>query len=402
MNWRRVFWLSGVCCAVIAFAAGYAGVPAYDIYLDTIDTEEKIRYLVENGENVASSPADEALSAEYLELIFGADEDLLAQVKKAVERGMKDTPDALDGQVSGILVTYRRNGDDKTENVVAHIVGEFPLGGRQISMHRDGFFADQVDPNLWSTGDAAIRFLGRDMIVWSNSEEDERIQREIIEAFFAGEVILLAEHILQKPVHFTMVLPAPQEILPSRMKAHVRAVLLNGFLTPQEGTMEVVLLADSERSAARLSTMAEDLKTSLQLIMRTRFHGVVVETAWGPHVPTWWALEMANTLDTVELERRNFTVNMSIDFERVMVNAVLKSIERFGRDYSQIRGVQEEKLDPRVVDARMQTRKPSHYWSEAHKWGPNWPFGSGTNIFIQGIEPKRDFQQAAPPVTEPL
>lgn len=402
MNWCRFLWVSGISFSVAVLATGYAGSRAVGLNEYVTDVESRVRYLVENGENVGSSPADEALSAEYLELIFGADEDLLAQVKKAVERGMKDTPDALDGQVSGILVTYRRNGDDKTENVVAHIVGEFPLGGRQISMHRDGFFADQVDPNLWSTGDAAIRFLGRDMIVWSNSEEDERIQREIIEAFFAGEVILLAEHILQKPVHFTMVLPAPQEILPSRMKAHVRAVLLNGFLAPDEGSMEVVFLADSERSAARISSMARDLNTSLQLILRTRFQGVVLETAWGDHIPTWWALEMANALDTIELERRNFTVNMSIDFERVMVNAVLKSIERFGRDYSQIRGVQGEKLDPRVVDARMQTRKPSHYWSEAHKWGPNWPFGSGTNIFIQGIEPKRDLQQAAPPVTEPL
>ena len=136
--------------------------------------------------------------------------------------------------------------------------------------------------------------------------------------------------------------------------------------------------------------------------LRTRFGGVQVDSPWGPHVPVWWAYEMANTVEDMQLTRRDRTVRLTSQYERRMVNVTLKTIERFGRDYSMIRGVQQDKLDPRVVDARMKSQKPNHYWSEMHRWGPDWPIGSTTNLLIQ--KPADDVEKldSAPPVSDTL
>ena len=402
MNWKRISYLS---LLVVLIAGGVLSVTGYRsvrLYANATSVSSQIKYLIENGGTIGQVPADSALSSSYLEIIFGDDPELLSQLKQAVEKGIRETPDIKDGEIAAIIVTYRKNGDDKIENVVAHIAGGFPLGRRKVSMHRDGFFSSQIDANLWQTGDSSLKFLGRDMIVWANSEDDSRMQKEIIEAIFSGEIMVLADNIGQKPLFYTAVLPAPKHLVPDKMKAHVRAILINGSLSPEQGMFELVVLTDNERSASLVSSMMYDLKTSMLIGLRTRFGGVQEDTPWGPHVPVWWAYEMANTVEDMQLTRRDRTVRLTSRYERRMVNATLKTIERFGRDYSQIRGVKQDKLDPRVVDANMQSRKPGHYWSDAHRWGPDWPIAASTNVMIQ--RPAEDIEKldAAPPVSETL
>jgi hypothetical protein len=380
-------------------ATGYRSVRLYD---NMTDIRDQVRYLIENEGTIGQAPAETTLSATYLEIVFGDDPELLAELKLAVERGMRETPDVQQGEISAIIVTYRRNGDDRIENVVAHVVGGFPLGQRKISMHRDGFFASQIAENLWSTGDSALRFLGRDIAVWAKNEEDERGQRELIEAIFSGEILSLADSISQKPMYYTAVFPAPRQIVPTKMRPHVRAILLNGMLSAERGEFEMIVLTDNERATALVSSMMFDLKTSMQIAMRTRFRGVLQESPWGPYVPVWWAYEMANTMEDMELTRRDKTVRLSARYERRMVNATLKTIERFGRDYTAIRGVKDQKLDPRVVDARLQSRKPGHYWGDDHRWGPDWPIGVSTNLLIQRPEDEQRSLDPAPPVTQPF
>jgi len=402
LNWHRigVFLLTVIIISsVVVFSTGYKTLR---IYNNATDLRNDIKYLIESGGTIGEAPAESALSAAYLDLIFGDQPELLEQLKTAVEQGMEKMPDVRQGEVSAIIVTYRKNGDDQIENVVAHITGGFPLGRRKVSMHRDGFFASQIDENLWSTGDSALKFLGRDLIVWANTEEDERAQKELIESIFSGEIIVLANSITEKTLFYTAVFPSPEQLVPPKMRKHVRAMVLNGHIAPDNGSMEFIILSDSERSAALVGSRVHDLKLALHIALRTRFAGVLIETPWGPHVPVWWAYEMANTLEDVQIERRDRTVRMSTQYERRMVNASLKTVERFGRDYSQIKGTLEDKLDPRVVDASLQTRKPLHYWSEDHKWGPDWPFGSSTNIIVRRPEdPDRALDQA-PQVSQPL
>jgi hypothetical protein len=115
------------------------------------------------------------------------------------------------------------------------------------------------------------------------------------------------------------------------------------------------------------------------MALQSRFGGIELETAWGKQVSSWWSYEMANTLQQTSMEKEQNIVRLKSKFERAMVNATLKSIERMGRDLAQMQGSLEEKLDPRLVDARMRTAKPQNYWSEEHKWGPNWPIGDASN-----------------------
>jgi hypothetical protein len=388
-----------VVSTAFLLVTGYRSVR---LYHNVTDLSSQVKGLIENGGTIGQAPADTALSSTYLEIIFGDDPELLAQLKLAVEKGMKETPDIKDGEISAIIVTYRKNGDDKIEDVVAHIAGGFPLGRRKITMHKDGFFAGQVDEHVWQTGDTVLKFLGRDLIVWANNEEDERLQKELMEAIFSGEIMVLASNIMERPLYYTAVFPAPKEIVPSKMRAHVRAMLVNGSLSPEKGTFELIVLTDNDRSTSLVSSMLYDMKTSILVGLRTRFRGVLEDTPWGPSVPVWWAYEMANTVEDMELTRRDRTVRLSSQYERRMVNASLKTIERFGRDFSQIRGIQEEKLDPRVVDARMKSRSPGHYWGDAHRWGPDWPIASSTNLFIQRPDEQEKSLDTAPPVTQPL
>lgn len=402
MNWRRITYVFVTMMVLIAGSLAVTGYRSFRLYDHVSEISANIKYLIENGGTIGQADADQTLSSTYLEIIFGADPELLAQLKQAVEKGIQETPDVKEGEIAAILVTYRKNGDDKIENVVAHVVGGFPLGRRKISMHRDGFFASQIGDNLWGTGDSALKFLGRELIVWANNEEDARMQKELIEAIFSGEIMVLADNIAEKPLYYTAVLPAPRQLVPDKMKSHVRAILLNGSLSPERGTFELIVLTDNERSSALVNAMMFDLRTSMLVGLRTRFRGVLEDTPWGPNVPVWWAYEMANTIEDMQLSRRDRTVRLSTQYERRMVNATLKSIERFGRDYTAIRGVQEEKLDPRMVDARMRSRKPGHYWSDTHRWGPDWPIASSTNLLIQ--RPSEEVEQLdnAPPVSGTL
>ncbi len=383
MNWHRLLYLTVVVCVCTVMALTMTGYRTVRLYSTVADVSSQVKYLIENGGTIGQVPAEDALSSSYLEIIFGDDPELLSQLKQAVEKGLKEYPEVNEGEVAAIIITYRKNGDDRIENVVANIIGGFPLGRRNISMHKNGFFAEQLDGNLWNTGDSILRFLGRDLIVWANNEDDARSQKELRESILTGEVMLLAESITEKPLYYTAVLPAPKQLLPPKMRQHVRAVLVNGSLSPERGTFDLVVLTDNERSASMVSSILFDLRTSMLIGLRTRFGGVEEETAWGPHIPVWWAYEMGNTIEDMQLTKRDHTVRFQSQYDRRMVNVTLKTIERFGRDYSQIKGVQEDKLDPRVVDAAMQTRKPNHYWSEAHRWGPDWPIPAPNEVNVQ-------------------
>jgi len=402
VNWKRLGIFS-VCfvvlASVVAFATGYR---TFSLYSNAKDLRNDVKYLIETGGTIGQASAESALSSTYLEIIFGDNPELLEQLQQAVDRGTKAMPEVRKGEVSAIIVTYRKNGDDKIENVIAHIMGGFPLGKRKISMHRDGFFASQIDGQLWSTGDSTLKFLGRDLVVWANNEEDAEHQQKIIDAIFAGEIVELAADISEKPLYYTIVFPSPGKVVPAKMRRHIKAILTKGHLTPSEGSVELVLLTNGERSTALVSSVAQDLKTGLQIALRTRFAGVEIESDWGPYIPVWWAYEMANTLDDVELTRKGLTVTMAVSYERRMVNATMKTIERFGRDYSQIKGSKDDKLDPRQVDAMLQTTSPLHYWSEEHRWGPDWPFSSGTNIFVRRPDDTESSLDEAPPVSQPL
>ena len=286
-----------------------------------------------------------------------------------------------------MIVTYRRNGSGKIEDVVAHVAGGFPLGRRKPGFHKDGYFAGQLDHNLWTAGNQAIAFLGRDLILFADPDA-ERKQTEILEAIFSGDIVPMAVS-LEKPLYFTAVFPDPERIVPPQMRQHVQAFILKGHLASQEGSFESIVLTPSPKSAAYALSLMHDMKMASLLYLRARQKGTIEQTQWGTQMGTWWAYEMGNSLEKTTMEKEQNIVRMKVDFERVMVNATLKSMERMGRDYAQMKRSLDERMDPRLVDASLKSDSPLHYWSTPHKWGPDWPISApGTNTAEKQTAPQ--------------
>lgn len=361
--------LAAMCVVVAALV--WVGLRAYRMADIALDFEAQVRYMIEHGGTVGAAPASTTFSADYLEAIFGDSPELLAQLRGVVQRGLEDAPALNLGEVAAMIVTHRQDEEGQISDVAAHVVGGFPLGRMAPQFHRHGFFRHQIDENLWNTGNTILRFLGRDMVLFADEAVAEK-QTEIIEGILRGDIIPLVNS-LEKPIHYTAVFPDPRRVVPPQLRHHVQAIVTRGSLAPYEGRTELILLATTPRSANYTMSVMSDLKRMAQIALKTKFAGVVHETPWGPMINPWWSYEMVETSKKAEIEREESIVRMRTEYERVMVNAILKSVERFGRDWYAMRLSMEEGMDPRVVDRKLASRKPLHYWSDEHRWGPDWP-----------------------------
>ena len=335
------------------------------------DTKAQIRYLVESGETIGEKPASETFSVDFLDAIFGDNPDLLKSLKNVISKGLADEPALNLGEVAAMIVTYRKDAEGNVQDVVAHAVGGFSLGKMRPGFHRQGYFFQRIDPNIWNMGNIVIGFLGRDMVLFSE-EATAQQQQELLESLFSGEIMPLIKT-LEHPMYFTAVFPDPRRILPPQLRNHVQAIVIKGSLEKYKGHWESILLTSSDKSATYSMAILKDVKLMSMAALKTQWGGLIKQELWGPTVGSWWAYEMVKTLDKSTVNNDMNIVRMKSDFERVMVNAILKSIERMSRDLAQMRGSLEDKMDPRLVDAHLKSTKPSHYWSNEHQWGPDWP-----------------------------
>lgn len=368
---KKLFGVLAVVLLCLVAGTAVISYRAKRLYHVARDWKSEIRYLIENGGTIGEAPVTETMDQGYLEAVFGGDPDLLAKLRTVIAKGMAEDPSMNLGEVAAMLVTYRKTGDT-VEDVAAHIIGGFPLGQRKRGFHRDGFFNHQIDHNLWNAGNSAIAFLGRDILVFADEAVVAR-QQEMLESVLSGNILPLAKAVAERPLYFTAVFPDPRRVVPPQLRPHVQAFIMKGFLGANAGSYEMMVLTPNPDSASYALSVIYDMKIAGQIALQSRFGGVEVETQWGKQIPTWWSYEMFNTMQRTTMEKEQNIVRMKVDFERVMVNATLKSIERMGRDLAQMQGSMEEKLDPRLVDARMQSQRPGHYWNKEHHWGPNWP-----------------------------
>ena len=373
MKRKRILAISALVIVLVLITGG--GIIAYRtarLAFMAKDFKSQVRYLIENGETIGESPAAETFSADYLEAIFGDNPELLQKLKNVVRRGLSEEPELNLGEVSAMIVTYHKETPDSdVDDVVAHAIGGFPLGKRRPGFHRKGYFSWQLDNRLWNTGNIMLGFLGRDMVIFAEEDVAES-QQALIESLFDGNIMLLVER-LDTPMYYTAVLPDPRRIIPSQLKSHVQAVVLKGSLGYEKGHFEMILLCPSIKSAEYALSVMEDMKTMANVTLKTRFSGVVKKTEWGDMVDTWWALEMSRAVEATKLKAEQNLVRAKSNFGRVMVNAVLKTVERMCRDLAQMRGSLQEGLDPRIVKQQMGKTQTSHYWSDPHIDGPDWP-----------------------------
>ncbi len=369
---RRHLKRAGITLLLLAvFAGGMLGVRGYRLATFAYDLESQLRYLIDDGGTIGTSPAAETFSDLYLQVIFGDNPQLLEQVRTNIREGVERDPDLMLGEVAAMLVTHREDDNGSVLDVAVHVIGGFPLGRMAPQFHRDGFFRQHVDENLWSVANTALRFAGREMVLLADEEVADR-QSAVLDGIFDGRVGPLLVQ-MEEPIFYTMVLPNPRRVMPPQLRHHISAVIYQGAISHHAGRNELVLLTNSRRSANYTMSVISDLKRVAELALKTRFDGVEYEAEWGTTTGPWWSYEMAQTSEQTTIEREDNLVRLTSDFERVMVNAIVKSIERFGRDWRRKRLVMEEGLDPREADRRMASRSPLHYWSDEHRWGPDWP-----------------------------
>lgn len=387
MTIKKKILVAVTSIALVAVGAGaFIGYRAYRLYGVARDWRAQVRYLIENGGTIGEAPASETFSSSYLDAIFGNDPELLAQLKTVIAKGLSEDPGINLGEVAAMIVTYRRNSSGKIEDVAAHVAGGFPLGRRKPGFHRDGFFAGQLDPNLWQAGNQAVSFFGRDLIIFAEPTA-EKNQTELLESIFSGDIMPFANS-LDRPLYFTAVFPDPERVVPPQMRRHIQAFIMKGHLAQMDGSLESIVLTPSPKSATYALSLLHDMKMASLMWLRARWKGAIEQTEWGPQVGSWWAFEIGNTVDKTVMEKDQNIVRMKMSFERVMVNASLKSIERLGRDYAQQKRSLDERMDPRLVDASLKSDKPLHYWSTPHRWGPDWPIAAPTTNATEETPPQ--------------
>ncbi len=369
---KKLLYSLALFLVIGAAGAAFVAFRAQRLYHVAREWKTDLRYLIENGGTIGEAPAAETLEQGYLEAVFGGDPDLLAKLRTVIAKGMAEDPSMNLGEVAAMLVTYHKSGDNQVDDVAAHIIGGFPLGQRKRGFHRDGYFNHQIDHNLWNAGNSAISFLGRDILVFADEAVVSR-QQELLESILSGNILPLAKAIADRPLYYTAVFPDPRRVVPPQLRPHVQAFIIKGYLGANDGAWEMMVLTPNPQSASYALSILNDMKVAGQIALQSRFGGVEVETEWGKQVPTWWSYEMFNTAQRTTMEKEQNIVRMKVHFERVMVNATLKTVERMGRDLAQMQGSLEEKLDPRLVDERMKSQRPGHYWNNDHRWGPNWP-----------------------------
>ena len=373
MNKRRgVVWGFVICVGCGLAVGAYWLHRSYRAGVAGAEMLAQTRFMIQSGGTIGEAPADLALSSGYLAAIFGDNPELLQQLQRVIQRGLAEDTSIRLGEVAAMVVTYRTSPDGEVEDVVAHVIGGFPLTRRRPGFHRDGYFKGLIDANLWNMGNTLLGYLGRDMLLFA---EDHLIEQheEFLEAIFAGNIMPLV-HSMDRPLHYTAVFPDPRHLLPPRLRRHVQAVIVKGMLSPQEGFWDALAITPSARSAAYAKSLLADMRTLAVFGLETKWRGVKREVEWGYQIDPWWAYEMVQNLKTGELVQEENTIRMRTEFDRVMVNVVMKCIERMSRDLAQQRMSQGERMDPRLTDARLATSKPQHYWMEEHRWGPDWPF----------------------------
>lgn len=370
---HTVGWVAGVLLLAAAIVAlwTFAYRTARVVQVAS-EFKEQVRYLVENGGTIGEAPASETFSVEYLQAIFGDNPELLEKLKGVVREGLAEEPALNLGEVAAMMVTYHKTPEGKVMNVVVHAIGGFALARDKPGFHRSGYFFQQLDKNLWNYGNLLVSFLGRDMVLFAADEQASQSQQMLLDSLFSGDITVLVDRLVN-PMYFTAVFPDPRHIVPSQLRNHIQAVIIKGSIGHHEGHVETVFLAPSVKSAEYAMSILKDMKLATDFTLKARFKGVKQQKEWGEVIDPWWAYEMVLTLEHSAISGEQNLIRMKSDFQRVMVNAVLKGIERMSRDLAAMRGTLDEKLDPRVVDAKLKTAKPLHYWSEAHQWGPDWP-----------------------------
>ena len=373
---RKVVSRSLALCLAVALCAGaYVGWRALGVFRTSYGGFQHLRYLLESGETVEGSPADDVLSDNYLLSLFGDNPELVERLKTVVDLGMATDANLKLGSVSVMVVTYRKDLSGKIFDAAIYAVGGFPdPKSKRLEFHSSGYFREELDSDLWISGNSLMNLLGRDIIVFCEQEKAEA-HMALLYDLLNGNVLPLAQRIVEAPLHYAIVFPNPKELAPPNLRNSLQTVIIKGEMTGDNGKTEVMLVSPSVATAFQVRTIVKDLRNLAAIAIHDKFGGYVKQMTWGQMNDTWWAVEYSQLLDSLQLVQDQVLVVFRAEYDRAKNNALLKTVERAGRDLAAQKSMILAGDLPWEFAFREKDNPTGGYWSREHRWGPEWPLG---------------------------
>jgi len=374
---RRIILRSVVFCLLIAFGiGGYALVRAYGLYQTTVGGFEHIRYLLESGETVEGAEAEDVLSDSYLLSLFGDNPELVNRLKTVVDLGMATDANLKLGSVSAMVVTYRKGNEGEIKDAAIYAIGGFPdPKSKRLGFHSTGYFRQELSPELWFSGKSIMNLLGRDIIVFCEQDKAEEHMALLFDLLNGG-ILPLAERIVEAPLHYAIVFPDPKELAPPNLRNNLQTVIIKGEMDADSGRTEMMFISPTYRTAAQVFTILEDMVNLARITFHDKFSGYIKAMPWGKMDDTWWAVEYVSLMDSLFIAQDQVLVVASVDYDRTKNNAILKTIERAGRDLAMQKSYSLAGDLPWEFAFREKDNPSGGYWSAPHRWGPEWPLGN--------------------------
>lgn len=373
---RRIFARSLVFCLLVALAAGsFVAWRVYGLYETAHGGFQHLRYLLESGETVEGVPADDVLSDNYLLSLFGDNPELVDRLKTVVDLGMATDANLKLGSVSAMVVTYRKGANDQVLDAAIYAIGGFPdPKSQRLGFHSSGYLNQELDRSLWLSGNSLINLLGRDIIVFCEQEKAETHMALLFD-LLNGNILPLAQRIADAPLHYAIVFPDPKDLAPPNLRNNLQSVIIKGDMAADDGRTELMLVSPTPRSAAQVHTVVKDMATIARITLHDKFSGHIKEMAWGQMNDSWWSVEYVDLLDSLKIVLDQVIVVSRVEYDRAKNNAILKTIERAGRDIAMQKSFALSGELPWEFAFREKDNPSGGYWSAAHRWGDEWPLG---------------------------
>ena len=94
-----------------------------------------------------------------------------------------------------MVVTYRKDEANKVVDAAIYAVGGFPdPKSKRLGFHSTGYFRQELDKDLWMSGNAIMNLFGRDVIVFCEQDKAEA-HMALLYDLLNGRVLPLAQRI---------------------------------------------------------------------------------------------------------------------------------------------------------------------------------------------------------------
>jgi hypothetical protein len=219
-----------------------------------------------------------------------------------------------------------------------------------------------------------MNLLGRDIIVFCEQDKAEAHMALLFDLLNGG-ILPLAQRVVESPVFYAVVFPNPKELAPPNLRNHLQTVIIKGEMGADSGKTEMLFVSSTMRSATQVFTLLKDMTTLARITFHDKYSGFIKQMPWGPMNDTWWSVEYVSLIDSLQLLQDQILVVARIDYDRAKNNAILKTIERAGRDMAMQKSFSLAGDLPWEFALRQKDNPSGGYWSPPHRWGPEWPLG---------------------------